>query len=55
MMPSGGSGYEQFAPPLPPGMGPAYNRPPPGVASGPNYAREGSRDPYGGPSGQLVS
>lgn len=51
MMPSGGSGYEQFAPPMPPGMGPAYNRPP----AGSNYSREGSRDAYGGPPGQLVS
>ena len=51
MMPSGGSGYEQFAPPMPPGMAPAYARPP----LGPNYSRDGSRESYGATSGQLVS
>lgn len=37
--PAGGSGYEQFAPPLPPGMPPAFNGPPPGPqgTSNPDY------------------
>jgi hypothetical protein len=52
MMPPAGSGYEQFAPPLPPGMGPVYHRPSPasgqGQAASSGYGRDGMRDLYTG-------